>query len=161
MPTNRQISIGLITLFIELLAIVVAAATADGQHSGAWKLNPAKSKYSPGPGPKELTETVVLSMNRYKIVANGTAADGKPMHIQFDAKFDGKDYPMIGVPWADTLSVKWIDAETPQIIQKKAGQVTMIITCTVSTNEKTRTCTLKGTDEDGRKVNNVVVFDRQ
>ena len=66
-------------------------------------------------------------MNRYKVDANGTGADGKPMHIEFDAKFDGKDYPMIGVPWADTLTVKWIDADTPQIIQKKDGQVTMII----------------------------------
>lgn len=80
------------------------------------------------------------------------------MHIEFDAKFDGKDYPMIGVPWTHTLTVKWIDADTPQIIQKKDGQVTMI---TVSTNGKTRTCTLKGTDEEAHKVNNVVVFDRQ
>ena len=161
MPTNSKISIGLITLFVALLAIVAATATADGQHSGVWKLNPGKSKYRPGPGPKELTETIVLSRNRYKIDANGTAADGKPMHIEFDANFDGKDYPMIGVPWADTLTVKWIDAETPQIIQKKHGQVTLIIICTVSANGKTRTCTLKGTDEEGRKVNSLVVFDKQ
>ena len=152
---------GLITFLVAVLAIFAATASADGQHSGVWKLNPAKSKYSPGPGPKELTETILLSMNRYKVDANGTGADGKPMHIEFDAKFDGKDYPMIGVPWADTLTVKWIDADTPQIIQKKDGQATMIITCTVSTNGRTRTCTLKGTDEEGRKVNNVVVFHRQ
>ncbi|PYT75521.1 MAG: hypothetical protein DMG40_28035 [Acidobacteria bacterium] len=135
---------GLITFLVAVLAIFAATASADGQHSGVWKLNPAKSKYSPGPGPKELTETILLSMNRYKVDANGTGADGKPMHIEFDAKFDGKDYPMIGVPWADT-----------------DGQVTMIITCAVSTNGRTRTCTLKGTDEEGRKVNNVVVFHRQ
>lgn len=161
MLTNRKISIGLITPLVAVLAIVAAIAIADGQHSGVWKLNPAKSNYSPGPGPKELTETIVLSTKRYKVDANGTAADGKPMHIEFDAKFDGKDYPMIGVPWAHTLTVKWIGADTPQIIQKKDGQVTMIITCTVSTNGRTRTCTLKGTDEEGHKVNNVVVFDRQ
>jgi hypothetical protein len=119
MLTNRKISIGLITLLVGVLAIVAATAIADGQHSGVWKLNPAKSKYSPGPGPKELTETIVLSTKRYKVDANGTAADGKPMHIEFDAKFDGKDYPMIGVPWADTLSVKWIGADTPQIIPKE------------------------------------------
>lgn len=161
MPTNRKISLGLTTVLVAAVSVFAATATAVGQHSGVWKLNLAKSKYSPGPGPKELTETIVLSRNRYKVDANGTAADGKPMHIEFDAKFDGKEYPMIGVPWADTLAVKWIDADTPQIIQKKDGQVTMIITCAVSTNGKTRTCTLKGTDEEGRKVNNVVVFDRQ
>jgi hypothetical protein len=161
MPTDRKISTGLITLFVAALAIFAATAAADGQHSGVWKLNPSKSKYNPGPGPKELTETIVLSKNRYKVDANGTAVDGKPMHIEFDAEFNGKEYPMIGVPWADTGSVKWIDADTPQIIQKKDGQVTMIITCKVSTNGKTRTCMLKGTGEEGRNVNNVVVFDRQ
>ena len=161
MPTNRKISLGLTTVLVAAVSVFAATATAVGQHSGVWKLNLAKSKYSPEPGPKELTETIVLSRNRYKVDANGTAADGKPMHIEFDAKFDGKEYRMIGVPWADTLAVKWIDADTPQIIQKKDGQVTMIITCAVSTNGKTRTCTLKGTDEEGRKVNNVVVFDRQ
>jgi hypothetical protein len=66
---------------------------------------------------------------------------------------------MIGVPWANTLTVKWIDADTPQIIQMKGSQV--IITCKVSTNGKTRTCTLKGTDELGYNVSNIVVFDRQ
>ena len=161
MPTNRKISLGLTTVLVAAVSVFAATATAVGQHSGVWKLNLAKSQYKPGPGPKELTETIVLSRNRYKVDANGTAADGKPMHIEFDAKFDGKEYPMIGVPWAHTLAVKWIDADTPQIIQKKDGQVTMIITCAVSTNGKTRTCTLKGTDEEGRKVNNVVVFDRQ
>ena len=161
MPTDRKRSIGPITLFVVALSIFAATAAADGQHSGVWKLNPPKSTYNPGPGPKELTETIILSKNRYKVDANGTAVDGKPMHIEFDAKYDGKDYPMIGVPWADTLSVKWIDADTPQIIQEKDGQVTMIITCKVSTNGKTRTCTLKGMDEEGRKVNNVVLFDRQ
>lgn len=53
MPTNRRIFIGLITLSVAVLAIFAATATADSQHSGVWKLNPAKSKYSPGPGPKE------------------------------------------------------------------------------------------------------------
>lgn len=161
MPTNRKSSLGLTAVLVAAVSVFAATATAGDQHSGVWKLNLAKSKYNPGPGPKELTETIALSRNRYKVDANGTAADGKPMHIEFDAKFDGKEYPMIGVPWADTLAVKWIDADTPQIIQKKDGQVTMIITCAVSTNGKTRTCTLKGTDEEGRKVNNVVVFDRQ
>jgi hypothetical protein len=36
----------------------------------------------------------------------------------------------------------------------------MTITCKVSKDGKTRTCTLKGKDEQGREVDNVVVFDR-
>lgn len=152
--------IPMMAMLVAALAIFAAAANAT-EHSGTWKLNPAKSKYSPGPGMKNLTETVALDENSYKVEANGKAANGTLVHIEFHAKFDGKDYPMIGVPWADTVSVKWTDRHTPQMIQKKGGQVTITITCRVSADGKTRTCTLKGKDEQGRKVNNVVVFDRQ
>jgi hypothetical protein len=158
--TNKRISIFVMTALVAAVAILVATATAD-EHSGTWKLNPAKSKYSPGPAPKNLTETIQLDENSYKVEGNGTAGDGKPMHLEFDAKFDGKDYPIRGVPWADMQSARWVDAHTPQLIQKKGGQVMMTVTCKVSMVGKTRTCTMKGKDEQGRKVSNVVVFDKQ
>jgi hypothetical protein len=140
---THQMSILMMTALVAALAIFADKMDAD-EHSGTWKLNPARSKYTPGPAPKNMTETIVLDQHAYKVDANGTAADGTPIHIEFNAKFDSKDYPMIGVPWADTLSVKWIDAHTPQMIQKKDGRVTMLITCKVSTDGKTRRCTLKG-----------------
>jgi hypothetical protein len=158
--TNKRFSILVVTALVAAIAIFAATATAD-EHSGTWKLNPAKSRYSLGPAPKNLVETIALDENHYQVDANGTAADGKPLHIEFNAKFDGKDYPMIGVPWADVVSVKWIDAHTPQAIQKKGGQVTITITCKVSTDGKTRTCTLKGKNDQGRNVRNLVVFERQ
>jgi curli biogenesis system outer membrane secretion channel CsgG len=153
-------------ILLMLITLVAApalfAATAGAnEHSGTWKMNPAKSKHSSGPGPKNLIETVELDENHYKVEANGTAADGKPVHIEFNAKFDGKDYLMIGVSWADVVSVKWVDAHTPQMIQKKDSQVTTIITCRVSKDGNTRTCTLKGKGEQDHKMNDVVVFDRQ
>jgi len=158
--TGKRISVFVMTALVTALAILVATATGD-EHTGTWKLNPAKSKYSPGPAPKNLTETIVLDENTYKVEGNGTSGDGKPMHLRFDAKFDGKDYPIRGIPWADTQSARWIDAHTPQLIQKKGGQVKMTVTCKVSADGKTRTCTMKGQDKQGRKVNNVVVFDKQ
>jgi hypothetical protein len=121
------------TALLAALAIFVAKAAAD-EHSGRWKMNPAKSKYSPGSALKNLTETIASDENSYKVEANGTDGDGKPMHIEFNAKFDGKDYPASGVPWADTVSVKRIDAHTVQAIQKKGGEVMMTMTCEVSTD---------------------------
>ena len=153
-------SICVMTALIAALAIFVATAAAD-EHSGTWKLNPAKSKYSPGPAPRNLTETIQLDENHYRVEGNGTAGDGNPMHLEFDARFDGKDYPIRGIPWADMQSARWVDARTPQLIQKKGGQVMMTVTCKVSTDGKTRTCTMKGKDEQGRNVSNVVVFDKQ
>jgi hypothetical protein len=142
-------------------ASAIQAASAGSQHSGKWRLSVSKSKHSAGPGPREMNEAVELDEHHYKVEANGTAADGKPVHIEFDAKFDGKEYPMIGVPWADSVSVRWTDDHEPQMVQRKHGQVTMTITCKVSGDGKTRTCTLKGKDAQGREVDDVAVFDRQ
>ena len=44
--TNRRISMFVMTALVAGLAIFVATATAD-EHSGTWKMNPAKSKHSP------------------------------------------------------------------------------------------------------------------
>jgi hypothetical protein len=158
--TDQRMRIVALVALVGALTTFADAARAD-EHTGTWKLTPAKSKFSPGPGLKELTETIVLDEKSFKLDANGAAADGTPVHIAFDARFDGKDYPIRGIPWADAVSVKRIDARTPQMIEKKGGQVTMIITCKVSTDGHTRTCTLKGTNQEGHSVNNVVVFEKQ
>jgi hypothetical protein len=68
---SKSIPISLTTAMIAVLAIFVAIATAD-QHSGTWKMNPAKSKYSPGPAPKSLEETVASDENSFQVDAKLT-----------------------------------------------------------------------------------------
>jgi hypothetical protein len=158
MQVNR-LAIFATTTLIAALALSVAA-TAD-QHSGTWKMNPAKSKYSPGPAPKDVTVKVESDENGVRIDADGTNADGTPTHVEYSAKFDGKDYPIIGT-YADTVSVKRIDANTMQaILKKKDGQLMMTVITTVSADGKTRTSNFMGKDGQGREVNNVVVYDKQ
>ncbi len=147
-------------LLLGALALAVTAAAAD-QQSGTWKMNPDKSKYSPGPAPKNTTVTIEADENGVKINAQGTNADGSELHVQYDAKFDGKDYPVTGLAYADTVSVKRIGADTIESTMKKGGQVTMTVTSKVSKDGKTRTSTFKGKDAQGHDVNNVVVSDKQ
>src|SRR5260370_28043511 len=118
-------------LLLAALVLAVTAGAAD-QHSGTWKMNPDKSKYSPGPAPKSSTAKIDSDENGIKVNVEGTNADGSALHVQYDAKFDGKDYPITGVPNADTISVKRIDANTIQSTSNKGGQVTMTVTSTVS-----------------------------
>jgi hypothetical protein len=148
------------TTLIAAVALSVAAAAAD-QHSGTWKMNPAKSNYSPGPAAKSVTLKVESDENGIKIDAEGTDGDGNPTHVQYDAKFDGKDYPATGLPYGDTVSVKRVGANIIQATMKKGDQVVMTVTSKVSTDGKTRTSTFKGKDAQGRDVNNVVVYDKQ
>ncbi len=159
MRTNRSV-IFTTALLLVVLVLAITPAAAD-QHSGTWKMNPDKSKYSPGPAPKSSTAKIESDENGIKVNVEGTNADGSALHVQYDAKFDGKDYPITGVPNADTISVKRIDANTIQSTSKKGGQVTMTVTSTVSKDGKTRTSTFKGKDAQGQDVNNVVVSDKQ
>jgi hypothetical protein len=142
------------------LALSVTPAAAD-QHSGTWKMNPAKSKYSPGPAAKNLTLKVDSDAKSVKIDSEGIDGEGNPTHVEYDAKFDGKDYPVTGLPYGDTVSVKRIDANTIQATIKKGDQAVMTVTSKVSTDGKTRTSTFKGKDAQGRAVNNVIVYDKQ
>src|ERR1700730_3204025 len=142
------------------LALSVTPAAAD-QHSGTWKMNAAKSKYSPGPAAKSVNLKIESDEKGVKIDAEGTDGDGSPTHVEYDAKFDGKDYPVTGLPYGDTVSVKRIDANTIQATIKKGDQAVMTVTSKVSADGKTRTSTFKGKDAQGHDVHNVVVYDKQ
>jgi hypothetical protein len=147
-------------MLLTALTLLVANVAA-GQLSGTWKMNAEKSKYSPGPPTKDPMVVVESDENNYKLDATGTESDGKPIHVQYSAKFDGKDYPTTGIASADTVSMKRIDANTIETMQKKNGKVVMTITTKVSNDGKTRTSTWHGKNAEGKDVHNVVVFDKQ
>jgi hypothetical protein len=159
MRTNR-FAVFVTALLAVGLALAVTAAAAD-QHSGTWKMNPEKSKYSPGPAPKGSTSKIEADEKGIKVEVEGTNADGSALHVQYEAKFDGKDYPISGLANADTVSVKRISPDTIESTLKKGNEVVMTVTSTVSKNGKTRTSTFKGKDPQGQDVNNVVVSDKQ
>jgi hypothetical protein len=153
---------GVLTTAVLLVALALSVAgRAADQHSGTWKMNPAKSMYNPGPPAKSVTLTIEADDNNIKINAEGIGSDGNPTHVEYTAKFDGKDYAVTGVPNAEMVSVKRIDPNTMESTMKSAGQVVMTVTSTVSKDGKTRTSVFKGKDAQGRDVNNVVVYDRQ
>ena len=118
-------------MLLTALTLLVANVAAD-QLSGTWKMNAEKSKYSPGPPTKDLMVVVESDENNYKLDATGTDGDGKPIHVQYSAKIDGKDYPGTGIANADTVSMKRIDANTIETMQKKNGKVVMTITTKAS-----------------------------
>src|SRR5262250_1155896 len=107
------------TLFYVTLALAVAPWAAADSTSGTWKMNPEKSKYSPGPTPKSVTTVIESDAAHFKIDSHTVNADGTERHISFDAKTDGKDYPVTGEENADTVSVKRINARTTETTMKK------------------------------------------
>ena len=128
---------------------------------GTWKLNVAKSKYSPGPAPKSFTIKQEDWEGGLKFASDGIDAKGNPTHGEYSAKFDGKDYPMKGNPIADTVSPKRIDAYTVESVLKKGGKVVLNGRAVVSRDGKTLTLTETGKNAQGQEVNNIRVSEKQ
>jgi hypothetical protein len=143
------------------LAGTALAQAADPQ-IGSWKLNLAKSTFSPGPAPKSGATKIEAAGQGAKLVVDQTMADGTARHWEFTANYDGKDVPITGNnPDADTVARTRVNANTVETISKKAGKVVTTQRSTVSADGKTRTVTTTGVNAAGQKVNNVAVYERQ
>jgi hypothetical protein len=146
--------------FAVLFAAASACLAADDASMGTWKLNEAKSKFSPG-APKNTTVVYEAAGDSVKVTVDGVGADGKPSHNEWTGKFDGKDYPVTGDSSVDTRSYKRVDAHTLKLTNKKGDKVAMSGTATVSADGKTRTVTISGTDASGKKISATAVYDKQ
>ena len=143
---------------------LAALATAQSKDPfvGSWRLDAAKSKYTPGPGPKSVTSTYEAAGKGYKVSVRNEPASGPVQQYSYSSNLDGTDSPVTGNnPNADTIAVKRIDASTLELVSKKAGKVTTTQRNVVSADGKTRTVTTTGTDAQGQKVTNVAVFEKQ
>ena len=144
-----------------VLSLTVAAFAADSQ-LGTWKLNIAKSKYDPASlAMKSQTSKIEASGGGINGVVDQVNSDGKAIHYEFTAKYDGKDYSVKGDPTRDTVSYKRIDDFTYETVSKKAGKVTTTAQYVYSKDGKTRTITTTGTNAEGKKVNNSTFWDKQ
>lgn len=138
----------------------VSAQTSDPR-IGNWKLNVAKSKYDPGPAPKSLTLKVEVVGQGEKVTAEFVNADGSRTTTVYTGNFDGKDYPITGSQLADMVSLKRIDAQTTERTDKKGGKVVQTLRRVVAKDGKTMTVTTKGTNAQGKAINNVALFEKQ
>ena len=96
-----------------------------------------------------------------KVTVDGTDRDGKPTHNEWTGKFDGKDYPVTGDPATDARSYKVVDDHTLELTIKKGGKVVLSGKVVTSADGKTRTVTTKGKDAEGKKFENIAVYDKQ
>ena len=154
-------------LFIASLAACCAlilsssVATAAEKWLGTWKMDAAKSKFSPGPAPKSLTLKWESTPAGIKFTSDGVGADGKPSHTSYVSKFDGKDVAYEGNPEADTSSSMKVDDNSYTNTWKKAGKPTIMAKVVVAADGKSMTITQTGTNAKGEAVNNTIVYTKQ
>ena len=146
-----------LTLVFCLVGVVVLFEN-DAQ-MGTWKLNEAKSKFSAG-APRNSIVIYQAAGDEVTVNVGGTDRDGKPTHNEWRGKFNGKDYPVIGDSNQDTRSYTKIDDHTLGFNVKKGGEITVSGRIVVSTDGKSRTVTVSGTDPEGKKFKSVAVYDK-
>jgi hypothetical protein len=150
--------------FVAAAAALATGALAQGGSNpmvGTWKLNLAKSKYTPGPAPKSLTVKIDAAGQGVKATSEGVDGEGKPIATEFTANYDGKDYPLKGSSTADTVSLKLTGPRTATRTDKKDGKVVQTSTRVLAEDGKTYTFTTKGKNAKGEAFHNVAVYDRQ
>jgi hypothetical protein len=150
---------------IAVLSMMALAGTALAQGAdpslGTWKLNLAKSTYSGSAAPKSQTVKYETSSMGTTVTTDGVAADGSKTSQKYTTKYDGKDVPLSGSANADTVALTRIDALTIERIDKKAGKVVQTIRRTIAADGKTMTVVTKGTNAQGKPVNNTAVYEKQ
>src|SRR5262245_50507792 len=120
---------------IASLVVVLGAVSALAQSDpavGTWKFNPTKSKYNPGPAPKEQVVVIAADGQNRTVSVKGTDVEGKPIAISYTTSLDGKEVAVTGAPSYDAQSVKRVDATTTEATRKKAGKVVQTAKTSVS-----------------------------
>jgi len=160
-----RVSYGVGSAAVLMASLVVLASHvgfAQGDSLlGTWVLNVAKSKYTPGPPPKEQTTIFEAAGQGLKVTTKGTDSAGKPTMTEYTANYDGKDYPVTGNPDWDMVSLKRINANTVEFTRKRAGKVVQTATSVVSKDGKTRTITSTGVNAQGQKINNIGIYEKK
>jgi hypothetical protein len=140
----------------------VARAQATDPAYGVWKLNLAKSKFSPGPPPKEATVTIEAAGPGRKVAVVGVTGDGTPLSWGYSGNFDGKDIRVTGNnPDADVVVLKRVSANATRTTYKKGAKTTVVNGISVSPDGKTLTVASSGVNAKGETVKNTQVYDKQ
>ena len=139
-----------------------AAQWTDDPRLGTWTINLAKSRFTPGPPPRDMTVLFEpFGENGYRVTIDSVEADGEVTKHDYVASYDGKDYPVAGDPGRDTVSLKKIDRYILEYTNKRAGKVINAYREVIAPDLQSRSITQKGMSSRGVAVDNLIVYDKQ
>ena len=125
---------------------------------GSWRLNVAKSKYSPGPPLRSETRVYTKQADSVKGVVSRVYGDGRSERFEYMANF-GKDLMVTGIPEYDSVTLRKIDELTSDAVLSHAGTVYGVARRVVAADGKTMTITFDRKSSE-TPVHNVAVYDK-
>lgn len=158
MPKGSVTALALLGAFLAALGVGAQSTPLEG----TWRANIAKSKYDPGPPPKV---PGTLKWERvpggWRFTTDGVDAKGQKTHTETLEKDDGSLAPVKGASNPTMRGLKRIDDRTYEDRDAVNGKPTLTRRLVISPDGKTLTVTMTGTNLQGQKVNNVVVYEKQ
>lgn len=149
---------------MRLAAVFLAASAlfaADLPLAGTWKLNRAKSKFSVGQLPKSLVITIEALPNGLRYTSQSVTSEDRQLGMTYEAKFDGRDYPIRDNERYDAVAWTRVDARTYLAVTKKNGQTVGSTKYSVAADGKTFTRTGTAQREGGEPNKYSELFERQ
>jgi hypothetical protein len=131
-----------------IMSLVSASAQGPNPRYGKWKLK------SDAPAPTSNVMTYEpYSGKGMKITIDAVNKDGVKSQWGYTTMFDGKDETLVGNPGTDTGSVRIITDRINEIVYKKGGKVTQILTNVLSPDGNTIGIIYMRQDPEGRTTN--------
>ncbi len=146
-------------LVFMFLGFAVMLMAAD-PFVGTWKLNSAKSKYTTGAPPKEQTVTISEEGADMHIMVKGTSSDGQPISSHYTVPSKGGTGKIVEGSW-EGISGKRPSETQRETSYTKGGKVVYTTRSKVSSDGKTMTVAVKGTNALGQMVDGTNVMEKQ
>lgn len=164
MRARRQV-LATLAAFIAALAVSPAVdaqlrptAEPPPQLIGTWRLNVARSKYTPGPPLRSETRVYTRKADGVHGVVTRVHADGRTEKFEYTANF-GKDLMVTGIPQYDSVTLRKVDDLTSDAVLSHAGTVYGVARRTIAPDGKSMTITFDRKSTEAR-VHNVAVYDK-
>lgn len=146
-------AISVVAIFSACATILAAQAAETNPFVGTWKLNVAKSTFSPGPAPKSQTVTIAPE-GKYTI--NEVLADGTSRNWSFTPSAGG----VVAIDGLENSTVSLKRTGNVEELDWSFNGAKTKGRSVLSNNRKTVKYTATGTDKDGHPIHNVSIFER-
>ena len=148
-------------LFRAVVVFVCAGVLlAESPFAGTWKLDSAKTKYTTGTPPKDVTLTIEEQGDMMQVTASGTNSDGSPISVKYVIPASGGVAKVQEGPYEGITSKRISDTVRHNTYTKDGKQVSTRH-LVVSKDGKTLRSTVKGTNVLGQAVSGTDVFEKQ
>jgi hypothetical protein len=135
-----------------------STAEPPPQLIGSWRLNVAKSKYSPGPPLRSETRVYTKGADGVKGIVSRVYGDGRSERFEYLANF-GKDIMVTGIEQYDSVTLRKVDDLTSDAVLSHAGIVYGVARRVIAPDGKTMTITFDRRSSE-TPVHNVAVYDK-